>query len=193
MQYLKYFVFALLLTVGLSTPTFAQTIPITEGLPAGFAMGRVCSFPNAVSSDGVSFIKAHEGFRTRAYRDVGRIWTIGYGMTHWQGRRVTKSYPGFITRAKADVEFTRQLSYYEEIVRESVCTMLSQTAYDSLVSLTWNLGRVNDTIVEKLASSGSINELDFLSTATVRGRINGGLVIRRLHEYALFVVGTYFQ
>jgi lysozyme len=196
MRYLKYIVVALLLVAGLSTPMAARglqdvatTLQVTSGLPPDLftSTSRVCVFPLHVSEEGIAFIKAHEGFRFRPYRDHGHIWTVGYGFTSWKGRKVHRGYPRRITRADADAEFLRQLDKYEGIVRDSVCSALSQSAYDSLVSLAWNLGRINTTIVAKLDAADTVEAKDFLSTATVRGRLYRVLVNRRMDEYTLFI------
>jgi D-alanyl-D-alanine endopeptidase (penicillin-binding protein 7) len=147
---------------------------------------RVCMFPTTVSDAGQAFIKAHEQFSTKAYKDVTG-YAIGYGMHRWKDRLVTRKYPGRVTAEQADMEFTRQLSYYETIVQQSVCSVLNQSAYDSLVSVAWNLGRVNTRIIIRFAVMDAVQPEDFLSTATVRGRINNLLWKRRTSEYELFV------
>lgn len=168
--------------------TFSDPFKVVDGIPANvLRLSRVCQFPDTVSADGIAFIKEHEGFRAKPYRDSARVWTVGYGFTKWKGRPVTRNYPKSVSRASADVEFLRQLKYFEGIVRESVCTTLTQSAYDSLVSIAWNLGRINDTIVDKLAGTGDVEESDFLSTATVRGRPHRGLQNRRTREFAMFM------
>jgi D-alanyl-D-alanine carboxypeptidase/GH24 family phage-related lysozyme (muramidase) len=142
--------------------------------------------PAGISKLGVDFIKTHENFRSTAYKDASGTYAIGYGMHSWRGRKVTRKYPGRVSRAAADVEFMRQIPRFENIVRKSVCASLTQSQFDALVSVAWTLGRVNTRIIQKLEAGRSVSQRDFLVTATVRGRSIAGLRFRRLREFALF-------
>lgn len=146
---------------------------------------RECSYPDATSAIGIRFIKEHEGFHPRAYRDAGG-YAIGYGFHRWKGRAVTLKYPGRVTRAQADAEMKRQLLHFENVVRESVCAKLSQHAFDALVSVAWNLGRINTSIIEKLEEWEDVTLADFMTTATVSGRPHPALQQRREMEYYLY-------
>lgn len=142
--------------------------------------------PAGISKLGADFIKTHENFRATAYKDASGTYAIGYGMHSWRGRKVTRKYPGRVSRASADREFMRQIPRFENIVRKSVCASLLQTEFDALVSVAWTLGRVNTRIIQKLEAGRSVTQRDFLVTATVRGRSIAGLRFRRLREFALF-------
>jgi D-alanyl-D-alanine endopeptidase (penicillin-binding protein 7) len=146
-------------------------------------------YPDEVSPQGKAFIKWHEGFWSRAYRDSGG-YAIGYGMHSWKGKRVTATYPKLVTVAEADEEFDRQLRVYQDIVEANVCGTLNQSAYDALVSVAWNLGRVNTVIIAKYAQQGILSVQDFTSTATVHNRPNWSLQARRIREF-LFFSGDY--
>lgn len=149
-------------------------------------VGAFCGpYPEHVSPLGVQFIKQHEGFHPRAYRDVNGF-AIGYGLHKWQGRAVTLSYPGHVTQAQADVEFERQLEFFGEVVKRSVCAPLQQASYDALVSVAFNLGRVNTSIIDSLMEAKAVTAKDFIATATVRGVPNWKLELRRLREFAMF-------
>jgi len=179
---LKRFCLVVLLIVGLWLPTNLKAPLAPAPRPCGI-------FPTEVSKVGEAFIKEHEAFRATAYQDSADVWTIGYGFTRWKGTKVTETNPGRVTRAQADAEFTRQLDTYEGIVRESVCSLFTQGSYDSLVSVAWNLGRVNTLIARKLTygGTGDVQVSDFLSTATVHGRVSPGLMTRRMREFAMFI------
>lgn len=166
-------------------------IRVAMGVPLDWftaaAESETCGpYPDRISDEGKKFIQRHEGLRRRAYRDVGG-YAIGFGMQTWKGRRVTPRYPGYPSVSAIHAEFNRQIVRYEDIVRESVCAPLSQSAFDSLVSIAWNLGRVNTRILDKLHAEDELTPADFLSTATVRGRLNRVLKERRLQEFAMFV------
>lgn len=168
---------------------FAQEV--VTGIPSSLLqIGRLCEpYPAQVSDAGQHFIKSHEGFRSHPYHDV-RGYAIGYGMHTWNGRKVTRHWPRFVSRAMADAQFLRQLPDYQAIVEADVCAPglnpMPQHAYDSLVSIAYNLGRVNTDIVDHLSDGVPVTQEDFLATATVRGRISRVLKIRRLQEYFLF-------
>ncbi len=141
--------------------------------------------PMHISMGGADFIKYHENFYARAYKDSGG-WAIGYGMHSWKGKRVTSIYPKLVTQAQANDEFTVQIRQYEDIVRSSVCAPLSQSGFDALVSIAWNLGRVNNDIIRKLANGRALLLADFTSTATVRNKPNWMLEARRTREFLLY-------
>lgn len=195
-SYARYIVALILMVMLATSPVQAQEVwrfvaSAVSGIPASlFSAPRTCGpHPDSISVEGARFIQHHEGLRTRAYRDVGG-YAIGFGMQTWKGRRVTRRYPGRPTVAQIHAEFKRQIVTYENIVRSQVCAPLTQQAFDSLVSIAWNLGRVNTRILDALHQDEEPTPADFLSTATVRGRFNRVLKNRRLAEYAMFVSGN---
>jgi lysozyme len=144
-----------------------------------------------MSERGIEVLKVFESFTAKAYRD-GKGYSIGYGMQTWNGRRVTRRYPGRVTMEEAHAEFIRQLPTYEQIVRELVGIDVPQEVFDAFVSIAWNLGRVNDTILNKLEQQAAMTVRDFLSTARYRGRVDWRLQGRRTREF-LMALGNYEQ
>lgn len=141
--------------------------------------------PDTISEAGKAFIRAHEQLKTTAYYDkVG--YAIGYGMHTWKGKKVTRAYPGRVTESEVETEFDEQLRTYVNFVKTNVCAPLTQPMLDSLVSVAWNLGRVNTSILQKFERNRPIVARDFLTTATVRRRPYPMLVNRRLREYLMF-------
>jgi D-alanyl-D-alanine endopeptidase (penicillin-binding protein 7) len=138
-----------------------------------------------LSARGISFIKRVEGFSSTPYWDVNG-YAVGYGFHMWDGQKVTRHYPKIVSLEDADTEFERQQSTYEAVVTVSINSPLSQPAYDALVSIAYNLGRVNDSIIAKLSVGASVTPSDFLETATVRNRPNVGLENRRIREFVMF-------
>ena len=132
-----------------------------------------------LSDRGREFIKQVEGFHATPYWDSGG-YAVGYGFHRWNDRKVTRYYPKFVTIEEADSQFENQLLLFEDVVATSIASPLSQPAYDALVSVAYNLGRVNREIIEKLSAGEGVTPLDFLVTATVHNRPNVGLEIRRL-------------
>lgn len=145
--------------------------------------------PQTMSDRGIEVLKVFESFRSRAYRDSGGGYSIGYGFQTWKGRRVTPRYPGYVTVAQAEAELKRQLTMYEDIVR-TVSTNLPQEAFDAFVSIAYNLGRVNSTICTKIERQLPITVKDFLSTAKVFNRVDWRLQGRRTREF-LMMLGDY--
>lgn len=142
-----------------------------------------------MSEQGIEVLKTFESFTSKAYRD-GKGYSIGYGMQTWEGRRVTRRYPGRVTAEEAHAEFMRQLPTYEQIVRDLVVVDVPQEVFDAFVSIAWNLGRVNNTILTKLEQEAAITVKDFLSTARYRGRVDWRLQGRRACEF-LMALGEY--
>ena len=145
-----------------------------------------CGFqPKAISESGKTFIRRFESLRLTPYYDhIG--YAVGYGMHTWQGQSVTRRFPFAITPMDVEQEFDAQLTKYTQVVKSSVCAPLSQPMMDSLVSIAWNLGRVNTSIVNKFERNRPLTAIDFLTTATVKRRQTDALVNRRLREYLMF-------
>ena len=155
-----------------------MTAPETTTASCGFQ-------PTHISESGKMFIRNFESLRLTPYYDhIG--YAVGYGMHTWQGQAVTRRFPFRVTPIDVEQEFDTQLNKYTRVVKESVCAPLSQPMMDSLVSIAWNLGRVNTSIVQKFEQNQPLTAIDFLTTATVRRRQTDELVNRRLREYLMF-------
>ena len=141
--------------------------------------------PEQISEQGKAFIRQHEGLRLTPYHDRTG-YAIGYGMHTWQGLPVTLTHPSPITKADVEEEFDTQLAVYAGIVTRSVCTPLTPPMFDALVSVAWNAGHVNASIVRKVNQGRTVDASDFLATATTHNQRNRVLVDRRLREYIMF-------
>jgi len=75
---------------------------------------------------------------------------------------------------------------YAHIVTQSTCAPLTSPMFDALVSVAWNTGRVNTSIVQKVDLGRAVDVRDFLMTATTQSQRNRVLVDRRLREYIMF-------
>ena len=141
--------------------------------------------PEQISERGKAFIRQHEGLRLDPYYDrIG--YAIGYGMHTWQGMPVTRTYPDSPTEADVEDEFDIQLAAYAHIVTRSTCAPLTPPMFDALVSVAWNTGHVNTSIVQKVDQGRTVDASDFLVTATTQSQRNQVLVDRRLREYIMF-------
>lgn len=139
------------------------------------------------------FLQDQEGLRLTAYQDSGGIWTIGYGHT---GPEVKRGLT--ITQEKATVYLINDVAWAEKAVNDFVKANLTQNQFDSLVSLTYNIG-VGDadgyppglrtsTVVKRINIgdySGAAEALTWWNK--VNGAVSRGLVARRSREKALFL------
>lgn len=138
---------------------------------------------------GITFIKKHEGYRSKAYKDSAGIWTIGYGSIRLNGRAV--KHDDVVTEHQAMNQMIQDLETFEHAVNEHVTVYLTQRQYTALVSLTYNIGQNafrNSTLLKKLNQSNyhdAANEL--LRWNRAGGKVVQGLVNRRKDENALFL------
>ncbi len=92
-----------------------------------------------LSANGIKFLKAREGFRTKAYNNGDR-WTIGYGNTYYANGQPVKS-GDTITEGKAEILFKSILAEFESDVTNLVKpTKLNQSQFDACVSYSYNRG-----------------------------------------------------
>jgi lysozyme len=164
----------------LSSSPFAVIAPLPE-------LAMAARLPQVMSELGIVFLKSVEGFRSMAYHDMGGGYSIGYGFRTWRGRRVTLAYPYRVTEAEANAELERQLFTYEEIVRREFNGLIPQHSFDALVSLCYNLGRLNTAILRKVRAGRPVGIQDFLTTAVVRSQFSRSLYSRRVREFAMFI------
>jgi len=95
---------------------------------------------NAAVEDAIPFVKEHEGFRDKAYRDSVGKWTIGYGQTEIDGRPV---------REDDTIDEAAAAAFVAERMRENAVALhrqnpwtrnLSQGALSALYDVAYNLG-----------------------------------------------------
>ena len=144
-----------------------------------------------ISEEGIAAIKKREGFGGKPpgapYQDSAGYWTIGYGNRYLaDGSPVTASTKP-ITEKEADTLLRKKLPEYEAPVKNNVRVPITQSMYDSLVSLTWNAGGggLNDFAKNSGLNSGRYEQ----AAAALPGfRNNGGTLSgRRLEEQKQFL------
>jgi len=126
-----------------------------------------------------------EGFRGEAYRDIGGVWTIGYGRTNGVKQGDTCS------DITASMWLTDDLRIYEECVDGACLLTPAQVQFDAMVLLCYNIGCnafVGSTVVK------AHNRGDFTAAAKAFGFFNKvkkkvvpGLVRRRALEASLYL------
>ncbi|OGI10816.1 MAG: hypothetical protein A3F80_01305 [Candidatus Melainabacteria bacterium RIFCSPLOWO2_12_FULL_35_11] len=138
------------------------------------------------------FIKNQEGFRSKAYRDEGGKWTIGYGSTHINGNPIT---PGMtISKEEAEQQFQADYSNAESLINNSVQVPLSENQKEALKSFIYNAGpgafqRNLVPYLNKGDVKGALAQMSkFVYVDSVSGkRMSQGLRNRRIKEIKLFL------
>lgn len=174
-----------------------RTVEITQAAPE-----RLVSRPVtlSLSSAGLASLKKHEGLastqrdrirlardsapdntRLFAYQDTRGIWTIGWGSIFMpDGSRVGPN--SVITKKQADDLLTNRLANeFEPGVRRMITTPITQSMYDALVSLAYNMGvaGLRGTRIISLMNSG-----DYRGAASVipLTKNNSGTLLNRRND-----------
>jgi len=95
---------------------------------------------NAAVNDAVPFVKEHEGFREKAYKDHVGVWTVGYGQTEIDGRPVREG--DTISEKNASVFLVNRMRENAAVMaRQNPWTRnLSRGALSALYDVAYNLG-----------------------------------------------------
>lgn len=151
--------------------------------------GKSKDNPMKISKNGLALIKRFEGCKLNSYRDAVGVWTIGYGHTAMAGGLVPKSGIS-ITQEQADALLKADLVKYEIAVEKLLQRQATQSQFDAMVSLTFNIGAGNfaKSTVLRLFNGGDIsgaaNAFKYWNRAG--GKVLAGLTTRRAAEAALF-------
>lgn len=143
-----------------------------------------------ISDDGITLIKRFEGLRLDAYADVAGIPTIGYGHT---GPEVALGQT--ITEDEADELLRKDLDRFEDGVNSVVNVPITQSMFDALVSLAFNIGTQalkKSTAIRRLKARdyyGAAEAITWWNKARIDGvlEVVTGLARRRAAEAALFL------
>jgi lysozyme len=134
-------------------------------------------------------IAEFEGFRQKAYKDSGGVWTIGYGSTRDErGNRVSHS-TGSISPETALKLLHRDVLDACTFIRKVVSQSLTQNQFDALVSLVYNIGSGNfqkSKLLKNINAGLPVVDANFLSWNTADGKVIQGLTNRRKKELSLF-------
>lgn len=138
------------------------------------------------SQSGLELIKEFEGVRFEAYDDGVGVWTIGVG--HTKGVKIGD----MATEEQVDQWIREDLSEAESAVNSALEGIpLTQNQFDSLVSLTFNIGGgafSNSTLVKMLKARDIQQAADqFLVWNRAGGRVLKGLQRRRAAEREMFL------
>jgi lysozyme len=138
----------------------------------------------AIAKSTLDFITKEEGSRNKAYKDSKGLWTIGVG------HLIKADEQHLITATLTDQEvedlLRSDLKWCSEAVESSVRVPLSQSQFDALYSLCFNIGEGafrKSTVVRKLNE----NDLQGAADAILMWNKPEVLVNRRKRERALFL------
>lgn len=158
-----------------------------------------------LSPSGVSLIKQREGERRNpatgnhvAYQDEAGLWTIGWGHLIKAGEPY---YPqgsvSEIDDAEAESLVQQDTADAQQAVRDYVTAQITQSQFDALTSLAFNIGRDNfaGSSVVRLLNAGDVqgaaNAFKLWNKITDRNTgslvVSAGLVNRRAQEAQLFL------
>lgn len=142
-----------------------------------------------LSNNGLNLIASFEGCVLHAYIDSAGFLTIGYG-------HVIKCGDGFtgrskITQSQALQLFKSDLKQFEDCINKSVTVPLTQNQFDSLVSLSFNIGcyAFRKSTLLKLLNQGLYIDASnqFNRWTLAGGKVLVGLINRRKKERDLFL------
>lgn len=141
-----------------------------------------------ISDEGLNFIMAHEGVRLTAYPDPAtgaEPWTIGVGHTGGVCQDDT------CTEDEAREWLRQDAETAERCVHASVRDSLTQSQFDALCSLIFNIGCGNfgrSTLLRRLNEGNEQAAAErFLDWDKAGGRQMAGLTKRRQAEMELFL------
>lgn len=135
--------------------------------------------------NGLAMLTKLEGVRLKAYKDLGGVWTIGYGHT-------ATARPGMkITQAEAIRLLERDVERFEDCIAENVDVALTQHQYNAIISYAFNrgCGGFRSSALYKLINTRQFAQAAsawLTSAVTVKGKRASGLVRRRKVEVAMF-------
>lgn len=142
-----------------------------------------------INSEGLALIKRWEGCRLEAYRDVGGVWTIGYGHTR-TARQGLK-----ITQEQAEGLLREDLRVYEAAVDDAVHVDLTENQFAALVSWTFNVGvgAMRRSALIRRLNAGEYDAVpgELARWNKVKGAIVPGLSNRRAAEAGLWARGSF--
>jgi lysozyme len=143
-------------------------------------------------SNAETLIAFFEGKRLKAYRDLGGVWTIGFGSTY----NVDAKRPVIETDVIDDETALRWLRL-EIATRQANIKSLLQVPYkqnelDAMTSLAFNIGQgafQRSTLLKMFNAKYPKNEtaLQFLRWNKIKGLYSDGLNKRRQKEMELFL------
>lgn len=141
-----------------------------------------------LDENGYKLIMDFEGLRLRSYYDVAGVATIGYGCTFYPDGRTVRITDKAISIEEAVIIFKSIANRFAVIVNHLIKVPVSQCQFNSLVSLTYNIGTSafkNSTILKCINSRANDAKIykEFIRWSYANGYYSNGLHKRRMLEY----------
>jgi lysozyme len=115
------------------------------------------------SQAGIEALIKREGLILHPYLDTVGIPTIGVGNTYYEDGQKVKMTDPVITKARAIELFKYILKQYELAVYSTTRDDINQNQFDSLVSLTYNIGIngwKNSTLLKRINANAAALEIE---------------------------------
>ena len=145
-----------------------------------------------LSARGSLFIQSYEALRLTCYLCEAGVPTGGWGHT---GAGVVAGR--VITLAQAQAWWGADISVFEALVHKLAKVTLTQSEFDALVALAFNIGApqfTTSTLLRLLNAGDRAGAgAQFPRWNLVKGKVSAGLVRRRAAEQAIFRVGRYIN
>ena len=143
-----------------------------------------------------TLIKNFEGLRLTSYKDIGGVWTIGYGTTYNYKYKRPVQQGDEIDEPTALNWLKIEINKKKDNIKKFIKIAINNNQLDSLISLCYNIGETalkNSTLL-KLLNAGKdkvivANEFLKWNKAKVNGKLQviEGLTKRRELEKKLFL------
>lgn len=144
---------------------------------------------------GLALIKKKEKFMARLYRCQAGYPTIGYGHVILESEKHLRT--AVLTEPEAAVLLAKDVRQYEQAVSRAITAPLTQTQFDALVTLCFNIGAAGfagATVARKInarTSEATIREAwsawnKITDPKTGKKIVSNGLTIRRQEEADLY-------
>ena len=147
-----------------------------------------------LTSKGLDFIKRHEGYSDKVYKDSAGNPTIGYGHKALPGEDFSKG----ITKEQALALLKQDVQGAVKDVNAALKLSVSQNQFDALVSFAYNAGPravLPASQMMQAVNTGHVTEANFTAyryiTENGKHVVSQGLLNRRKDEYRLYSEGAY--
>lgn len=143
-----------------------------------------------LSEEGLEFLKEKEGVSSKIYNDVGHLaGGVGHRLTREERKVFKLGDP--VSMEQTEKWLKSDVVKAERTVNNWVTKEITQKQFDSLVSLTFNIGEnafKRSTLLKKLNRNDFDGALmEFSKWRLCKGKVLKGLVARRAEEARMFM------
>lgn len=146
-----------------------------------------------LSKQGYIEILSHEGICLSPYLDSVGVWTIGGGVTSFDGKRINASTPP-LTLDQALNQYKDKLQPYidkvDSVTKLAQSKGLEQNQFDALVSFHYNTGAIGKATLTKVVNTDP-QALARIKTEFLKWKIPPEIIGRRTKEMLLYTTGKY--